>query len=133
MTTSEVTRVDPERIRHVAGNRQSGIAAVADRIAEAVDPGVLDQDSHAAGPREGYGHRPEPPWIQLLAEAIRDAQAERSLDAGEDPDQLAFDLNAAYLLLANAQCVALQNRMPIARAKTAIAARLAAAGAAATA
>ena len=132
MTTSEVTRVDPERIRHVAGNRQSGIAAVADRIAEAVDPGVLDQHSHAAGPREGYGHRPEPPWIQLLAEAIRDAQAERSLDAGEDLDQLAFDLNA-YLLLANAQYVALQNRMPIARAKTAIAARLAPAGAAATA
>jgi AcrR family transcriptional regulator len=68
-------------------------------------------------------------WIQLLAEAIRDAQGERSLDAGEDPDQLAFDLNA-YLLLANAQYVALQNPMPIARAKTAIATRLAAAGAA---
>jgi AcrR family transcriptional regulator len=71
-------------------------------------------------------------WIQLLADAIRDAQAEGSLDAGEDPDQLAFELNA-YLLLANAQYVALQNRMPIARAKSAIAARLAAAGAAPTA
>jgi AcrR family transcriptional regulator len=67
-------------------------------------------------------------WIQLLAEAIRDAQAEGSLDAGEDPDQLAFELNA-YLLLANAQYVALQNGTPIARAKSAIAARLAAADA----
>jgi AcrR family transcriptional regulator len=68
-------------------------------------------------------------WIQLLADAIRDAQADGALDAGEDPDQLAFDLNA-YLLLANAQYVAMQKRMPIARAKTAIATRLAAAGAA---
>jgi len=68
-------------------------------------------------------------WIQLLADAIRDAQAEGSLHAGEDADQLAFELNA-YLLLSNAQYVALQNGMPIARAKSAIAARLAAAGAA---
>ena len=67
-------------------------------------------------------------WIQLLADAIRDAQAEGSLRAGDDPDQLAFELNA-YLLLANAQYVALQSGMPIARAKCAIAARLAAAGA----
>ena len=68
-------------------------------------------------------------WIQLLADAIRDAQAEGSLNVGEDADQLAFELNA-YLLLSNAQYVALQNGMPIARAKSAIAARLAAAGAA---
>ena len=68
-------------------------------------------------------------WIKLLADAIADARAEGSLDAGEDPDQLAFELNA-YLLLANAQFVALQNGLPIARAKSAIAARLAAAGAA---
>jgi AcrR family transcriptional regulator len=67
-------------------------------------------------------------WIEMLADAIRDAQVEGAIDAGEEPEQLAFDLNA-YLLLANAQYVALQRPLPIARAKKAIAARLEVAGA----
>jgi AcrR family transcriptional regulator len=67
-------------------------------------------------------------WIELLEDAIRDAQVEDAIDAGEEPEQLAFDLNA-YLLLANAQYVALQRPLPIARAKKAIAARLEVAGA----
>jgi AcrR family transcriptional regulator len=67
-------------------------------------------------------------WFQLLAEAIRDAQAEGAIDADEDAEQLAFDLNA-YLLLANAQYVALQSPIPIARAKKALETRLEAAGA----
>jgi hypothetical protein len=33
-------------------------------------------------------------WFQLLTEAIREAQAEGALDAREDAEQLAFDLNA---------------------------------------
>jgi hypothetical protein len=61
------------------------------------------------------------------AEAIRDVQGEGVIAAGEDPEQLAFDLNA-YLLLANAQYVALQSPTPIARAKRAIQTRLEAAG-----
>ncbi len=65
-------------------------------------------------------------WIQMLADAIRDAQVEGAIDAGEEPEQLAFDLNA-YLLLANAQYVALQSPLPIGRAKKAIATRLEAA------
>jgi AcrR family transcriptional regulator len=67
-------------------------------------------------------------WIDLLADAIREAKAERAINALEDPEQLAFDLNA-YLLLANAQFVAHQSPAAIARAKRAIATRLAAAGA----
>jgi hypothetical protein len=46
-------------------------------------------------------------WVEMPAEAIRDVQGEGVIAAGEDPEQLAFDLNA-YLLLANAQYVALQ-------------------------
>jgi hypothetical protein len=45
--------------------------------------------------------------VEMPAEAIRDVQGEGVIAAGEDPEQLAFDLNA-YLLLANAQYVALQ-------------------------
>jgi AcrR family transcriptional regulator len=67
-------------------------------------------------------------WIEMLADAIREARAERAINALEDAEQLAFDLNA-YLLLANAQFVAHKSPAAIARAKTAIATRLAAAGA----
>jgi AcrR family transcriptional regulator len=69
-------------------------------------------------------------WIEILADAIRDAKAEGAINAIEDPEQLAFDLDA-YLLLANAQFVAHQNPTAIARANRAIATRLVAAGAAA--
>jgi AcrR family transcriptional regulator len=67
-------------------------------------------------------------WIEMLADAIREAKAERAINPLEDAEQLAFDLNA-YLLLANAQFVAHQSPTAIAHAKRAIATRLAAAGA----
>jgi AcrR family transcriptional regulator len=67
-------------------------------------------------------------WLEMLADAIREAKAEGAINAVEDAEQLAFDLNA-YLLLANAQFVAHRSPKPIVRAKRAIATRLAAAGA----
>lgn len=70
-------------------------------------------------------------WMELLADAIREAKAEGAIDAIEDAEQLAFDLNA-YLFLANAQFVAHQSPTAIARAKRAISARLTAAGARST-
>jgi AcrR family transcriptional regulator len=44
-------------------------------------------------------------WSGLLAAAVADAQAEGTIDAQEDPAQVAFEVNAC-LLLANAQFVA---------------------------
>ena len=68
-------------------------------------------------------------WLELLEEAIRDAQSEGLIGPQEDGAQLAFELNA-YLLLANAQYVAQQSPAPMVRARKAIVTRLAAAGAA---
>jgi AcrR family transcriptional regulator len=65
-------------------------------------------------------------WMGTLEAAVRDAQAEGTIDATEDPEQLTFELDA-YLLLANAQFVVSRQSMPIDRARTALARRLAAA------
>ena len=62
---------------------------------------------------------------------MRDAQAEGAIDPSEDPEQLAFELDA-YLLLANAQFVVSRESTPIDRARRALERRLAAAAAAAT-
>jgi AcrR family transcriptional regulator len=67
-------------------------------------------------------------WFALLVTAARDAQEEGALDPSEDPEQLAFELDA-YLLLANAQFVATRRPEPIERARRAIEWRLAAASA----
>jgi len=63
-------------------------------------------------------------WLGLLESAIREAQAEGSLDAAEDPAQLTFEIEAA-IFLANAQFVVLHDAEPIDRARRAIAKRLA--------
>ena len=65
-------------------------------------------------------------WLAQLATAVRDAQAEGEIDPSEDPDQLAFELDA-YLLLANAQFVVSQESTPIDRARRALERRLTAA------
>jgi AcrR family transcriptional regulator len=65
-------------------------------------------------------------WLKLLEEAVRQGQAEGTIDQGEDAEQLAFELDA-YMLLANAQYVALQSPAPLDRARKAMATRLAAA------
>jgi AcrR family transcriptional regulator len=70
-------------------------------------------------------------WLLRLELAIAEAQREGELDASEDPEQLSFELDA-YLLLANAQFVIGRTSIPIDRARSAVARRLAAAGAART-
>ena len=65
-------------------------------------------------------------WIGRLEAAVRDAQAEGAIDAGEDAGQLAFEVEAA-LFLCNAQFVVMRSTEPIDRARTAIERRLAAA------
>jgi AcrR family transcriptional regulator len=62
-------------------------------------------------------------WMGLLVRLVRDAQAAGELRA-EDPDQVAFELNG-YLLMANTAFLLHGDAQAIARARNAVAARLA--------
>jgi AcrR family transcriptional regulator len=62
-------------------------------------------------------------WMQRLESMAREAQAEGSFSADEDPRQIAFDLEAA-LFLANAQYTVTRSAEPIRRARDAIDRRL---------
>jgi AcrR family transcriptional regulator len=70
-------------------------------------------------------------WLGRLESAIRDAQRNGDIDKGEDPGQLAFELESA-LLLANTQFTVAPGPKPIERARQAIERRLEAAGAGST-
>jgi AcrR family transcriptional regulator len=76
------------------------------------------------GPVRDHAVRFAEDWAVLLETAIRDAQAEGALDPGEDPVQLAFELNA-FLLLANALFVIRREPALMERARRAIERRLA--------
>jgi AcrR family transcriptional regulator len=69
-------------------------------------------------------------WVEQLESAIRDAQAEGAIDPAEDPEQLAFDLDA-FMLMANAQFVISRDPAAIERGRRSVAERLAAAAPAA--
>jgi AcrR family transcriptional regulator len=69
-------------------------------------------------------------WLGQIETAIRDAQAEGAIEAGQDAGQLAFEIEAA-LLLANAQYIVVRTQEPIRRARRAIRRRLDAAAEAA--
>ena len=62
-------------------------------------------------------------WMGLLVQLVRDAQAAGQLRA-EDPEQVAFELNG-YLLMANTAFLLHGDARSIARARDAVAARLA--------
>jgi AcrR family transcriptional regulator len=62
-------------------------------------------------------------WLERLEAAVRDAQAEGTIDASEEPAQLAFEIEAA-LFLANTQYVVARNGTPIQHARRAIRRRL---------
>jgi AcrR family transcriptional regulator len=62
-------------------------------------------------------------WTDLLAQVVRDAQADGELRS-EDPDQLVFELNG-YLLMANMAFLLYGSTQPIERAREAVASRLA--------
>ena len=65
-------------------------------------------------------------WTDRLVELVRESQAAGKLRTEEDPDQLVFELNG-YLLMANMAFLLYGSTQPIERARSAIAARLAAA------
>ena len=69
-------------------------------------------------------------WLQHLASTVREAQEVGEIDASEDPDQLAFELEAAFFL-ANGQFVVMRSPEPLERARRSIERRLAAAAPAA--
>jgi AcrR family transcriptional regulator len=58
-------------------------------------------------------------WFEHLESAVAEAQAEHTLDADEDPAQIAFEVDA-HLLLANAQYVATGDPAALDRARRAI-------------
>jgi AcrR family transcriptional regulator len=62
-------------------------------------------------------------WLGRLDAAIREAQAEGSLDPDEDPADLTFELEAA-IFLANAQFVVVHTPEPVDRARRVIDRRL---------
>src|SRR3954467_9356968 len=62
-------------------------------------------------------------WLGRLEAALRGAQREGTIDKGDDPGQLAFELEAA-LLLANTQFTVMQVAEPIERARRSIERRL---------
>jgi len=86
---------------------------------------AAEMDTHP-GPVRDKALQLEDEWLRMLATAVRDGQAEGSIDPTEDPDQLAFELNS-YLLLANARFVAMQDSEPVRRARRAIESRISAA------
>jgi AcrR family transcriptional regulator len=65
-------------------------------------------------------------WIEHLAAAARDAQAEGAIDGSEDASQIAFEVEA-MLFFANLQFVIAQDAAPLDRARAAFERRLAAA------
>jgi AcrR family transcriptional regulator len=83
---------------------------------------AAEMDTHP-GPIRDLAVQLVDDWFTLLATAVRDAQAEGAIDASEDPEQLAFELDA-NLLLANAQFVISQDPAPIERARRALERRL---------
>jgi AcrR family transcriptional regulator len=62
-------------------------------------------------------------WFGALIRAAQDARAEGSIDASEDPEQLAFEIDS-FLLLGNAQYVLAHDTAPLERARLAIDRRL---------
>jgi AcrR family transcriptional regulator len=112
------------------------LEAFADRfiahLRDEVFPGGCFFASTAAelGPREGpvrdRAVQTLARWTGLIQAEVAEAQANGELDPSLDAGQLAFELNA-YLLLANAQFIAMGGELPLERAQQAFAARLSAA------
>jgi AcrR family transcriptional regulator len=63
-------------------------------------------------------------WYGLLLAAAVEGQADGEVDASEDPEQVAFEVDA-FMLLANAQYAVSPSPVPLERARRAIARRLA--------
>jgi AcrR family transcriptional regulator len=84
---------------------------------------ALEMDTHP-GPVRDRAFETTHEWVEALGAAVREAQAEGTIDAGEEAEQLVFELDA-YLLMANARFVALDSPVAFAAARRAIDRRLA--------
>jgi AcrR family transcriptional regulator len=110
-----------ERLRQLANNFL--------RYVEGVYPGGCFFASVAAemdtrpGPVRDLAVQLTDEWLGQLELAVRDAQAEGALDAAEDPEQLAFELDA-YMLMANALFVLRGEPTQLDRARRALERRL---------
>jgi AcrR family transcriptional regulator len=135
-TIETASRIYDDVVVHPALAEATGIdrlKALSERflvhVEEAVFPGGCFFASVAAevdtqpGPVRDRAVQVVSSWIGLVTQAVVDAQAEGTLDPAEDPDQLAFEIDA-YLLLANAQFVVSGSTEPLERARRAIARRL---------
>jgi AcrR family transcriptional regulator len=113
-----------ERLRQLADNFL--------RYVEGVYPGGCFFASVAAemdtrpGPVRDLAVQLTDEWLGQLELAVRDAQAEGALEAAEDPEQLAFELDA-YMLMANALFVLRGDPKQLDRARRALERRLEAA------
>jgi len=113
-----------ERLRQLADNFL--------RYVEGVYPGGCFFASIAAemdtrpGPVRDLAVQLTDEWLGQLELAVRDAQAEGAIDAAEDPEQLAFELDA-YMLMANALFVLRGDPTQLDRARRALERRLEAA------
>ena len=113
-----------ERLRQLADNFL--------RYVEGVYPGGCFFASIAAemdtrpGPVRDLAVQLTDEWLGQLELAVRDAQAESAIDAAEDPEQLAFELDA-YMLMANALFVLRGDPTQLDRARRALERRLEAA------
>jgi AcrR family transcriptional regulator len=104
-------------LRHVEGSVYPGGCFFASVAAEL--------DTHL-GPVRDRAIQVVGAWIGHQEQAVRDAQAEGAIDPAEDPEQLAFELEA-YLMLANQMFVIAPSPAPIERARRALERRIAAA------
>jgi AcrR family transcriptional regulator len=85
--------------------------------------GAAEFDTHP-GPVKDEIASVQQHWLNQLQQLIRDAQGTGSLDAAEDPTQLAFELEA-YLLMGNATFVLNDDPAALRQARAAIRNRLA--------
>jgi AcrR family transcriptional regulator len=105
------------------------VRALCERFLEHVERGVYPGGCFFASATAELDTQPGPvrdgvlavedDYLRRLREGLGRAQEDGAIAAGEDIEQLAFELNA-YLLLANAQFVLVQERAPMDRARTAI-------------
>jgi AcrR family transcriptional regulator len=83
---------------------------------------ATEMDTHP-GPVRDKAFEVVQDWTGHIAAAVRAAQDEGAVDASEDIEQLAFEIDA-YLLLANAAFVISGDKVPLERARRAIDRRL---------
>ena len=140
LATVERAAGDLRGARGRAGDARARRARAAPRVRRALPPlrragrlprrlllrGRADGDEHAARPcARPASSRSSTPGSAPSRTTVREGQAKGELDPTEDPDQLAFELEAAFFL-ANNQFVVKHSSEPLERARRTIEQRLAA-------